>query len=227
MDNGIISQNDEFERRGESGFSLIEMILAMTVTLVIVGISFGLLAQSLNRKSRDDAEASASADANQAISWITQDVLNSGFGLTTNGLTVTDCTEEKIRIRANLNAFLKETTSSVVTDWDEDIIYQLVNGADGRASLIRSDGAKGESRVIATDLDNVDADNDGDGDGLTFQYFDEAGAEVSPPLAVRVAVSLRVILPASGQPGSEGYQPSRTKLLSSTIVLRNTRLLAY
>ena len=222
-----ITQNIEIDIAGESGFSLIEMIFSLTITLVIVSIAFGLLAQSLNRKSQDDAEASASADANQAMSWITQDVMNSGFGLTTNGLMVPDCTEEQIRIRANLNAFLKETTSNVVTDWDEDIIYQLVNGADGRASLIRSDGAKGDARVIATDLDNVDADNDGDGDGLTFQYFDEAGAQVSPPLAVRVAVALRVILPESGQPGSPGYQPSRTKLLSSTVILRNSRLMAY
>lgn len=222
-----IKSNVVLTKTNEAGFSLIELMFAMTITLVITSLAFGLLANSLNHKSRDDAEASALADANQALSWIIQDVMNSGFGLTSNGLTTSDCNEERIRVRANLNAFLKETTSNAVTDWDEDVIFQLVDATNGRASLVRRDGGKAETRVIATDLDNVDADNDGDGDGLTFRYLDDAGAEVSPPQAVRVAVTLRVVLPATGTPGSPGYQPQRTKALTSSVVLRNAKLMAY
>jgi type II secretory pathway pseudopilin PulG len=227
MENGANKEDIEIMTTGEAGFSLVEMLFTLTITLVVTSLAFGLLAQSLNRKTRDDADASALADANQALSWITQDIMNAGFGLTSNGLTLPDSDEEKIRIRANLNAFLKETTSNVVTDSDEDIIYQLVNGTNGRASLIRSDGAAGNARIISTELDNVDADNDGDGDGLTFLYLDDAGNEVSPPLAIRVAVILRVVLPEIGRPGAPGYQPERTKVLTSTVVLRNSRLMAY
>ena len=211
----------------QSGFSLVEMLIALTVTLVIVSIAFFLLAQSFNRKARNDKEADALSDADQAMSWISREVTNSGFGLSSNGLVSADCTYNKIRIRANLNALLKETTSGTVADQDEDVEYYLVANAGSPSSLVRSDVGRNETTVIATQVDDVDVDNDGIGDGLKFDYLDAAGTAVTPSSAVRVRVTIRIILPQVGVPGSPGFQPKVTKTLSSTIVLRNARLVAY
>lgn len=211
----------------QTGFSLIELMFAMTITLIIVGLAFTLLAQSLNRKLHDEAQVSTLADANQALSRMSQDITNSGFGLKNNGLVATDCTEEKIRVRANLNALMKQTSSGTVTDANEDLIFQLATNADGESHLIRTDVTSGNSAVVASSLDNADLNGDGDGDGLTFNYLDAAGAEVSPPNAVKIEIIIRVTLPQIGQPGSPGYQPKVTKQLSTTVVLRNSQLLAY
>ena len=211
----------------QEGFSLVELMLALVITLVICGLAFGLLASTLRQKTRSNTETEILADANQALGLMTTDIMNSGFGLSTNGLKAADCIEDKIRVRANLNALLGEPTSNVVTDRDEDVIYQLAAKPGGGKALVRSDVGLGASTVIVTEVDDSDVDNDGDGDGLTFSYLDAAGVEVTPPDAVSVTASVRFVLPAMGVPGGDGYQPRRTKLVSIPIVLRNGRLAAY
>ncbi len=210
-----------------NGFSLIEMLLALTITLIITALAFTLLAQSLSRKMRDETQVSGLADANQALSRISQEIGNSGFGLKTNGLTAADCTEEKIRLRANLNSLMKETTSGTVTDPDEDLIFQVVVNSEGENALIRSDVNTGGTTIMSTMIDNQDTDGDGDGDGLTFNYLDDAGNAVSPGNAVKIEIIIRITLPQISKPGAPGYQPEINKQLSSLVVLRNSRLLAY
>ena len=211
----------------QPGFSLIELMFSLTITLLITALAFTLLAQSLNRKIHDEAQVSALADANQALSRMSYEISNSGFGLSSNGLVPADCTEEKLRIRANLNALMKQTTSATVTDSDEDLIFQLVSNPNGSSALIRTDVATGQSAIIADPIDNKDINNDGDGDGLTFNYLDAAGNEVLPQNAVKVATIIRITLPQIGQPGAPGFQPQTTKEFTSTAVLRNSRLLTY
>lgn len=214
-------------RKTVSGFSLIELLISMTITLVIVGLAFHLLARTLNERSRDTTQASELADANQAIGKMTEEMANSGFGLKTNGLVAADCNSNKVRIRANLNALLKETTSGTVTDPNEDVIFQLVVNPGGDAALVRTDVATTQSSIVATHVDNIDIDGDGVGDGLKLSYLDATGAITTPDAAVRVSIVARITLSEVGKPGSPGYQPKVTKQLTSSVVLRNANLLAY
>jgi len=211
----------------QDGFSLIELIIAMTITLTIVALAFSLLAQSINQKTRDETQVSALSDTNQSLSRMSLEIINAGFGLTSNGLVAGDCTEDKIRVRANLNSLMKEATSGTVTDSGEDLIFQLVDNPSVGSALVRTDVVTGGSSIVATKIDNRDGDGDGDGDGLTFNYLDAAGAEVAAQNAVQVRMIVRVNLPQVGSPGAPGYQPEITKELSSSVVLRNARLMAY
>ena len=211
----------------QDGFSLIELIIAMTITLTIVALAFSLLAQSINQKTRDETQVSALSDTNQSLSRMSLEIINAGFGLTSNGLVAGDCTEDKIRVRANLNSLMKQATSGTVTDSGEDLIFQLVDNPSVGSALVRTDVVTGGSSIVATKIDNRDGDGDGDGDGLTFNYLDAAGAEVAAQNAVQVRMIVRVNLPQVGSPGAPGYQPEITKELSSSVVLRNARLMAY
>ena len=222
---GKINELQTTKRQG--GFSLLELMIAMTITLIMVSLAFSLLAQSLNHKMRDEAQVSALADANQSLSRISQEIGNAGFGLSSNGLVAADCAKEKIRIRANLNALMKQTTSGTVTDAGEDLIFQLVKNPGEDSSLVRTDVVTGESSVVATKLDDTDINGDGVGDGLTFNYLDAGGNEITPQNAVRVKITVRIKLAQVGSPGSPGFYPETTKQLFSSIVLRNSRLLAY
>jgi prepilin-type N-terminal cleavage/methylation domain-containing protein len=211
----------------QKGFSLIELMIAMTITLSILVMAFYLLAQSLNSKTRDEAQINALADANHALRVITKDVANAGFGLKGNGLVAASCLEDKIRVRANLNALAKQTTSNSVSDQDEDIEFFLVPNPTTGSALVRSDVGTANSAIIATTIDDRDINSDGDGDGLTFYYLDENGNEVTPENAVRIRIVIRVLLPEAGRPGSPGYQPPVTKQLHSSVSLSNSRLIAY
>src|ERR1041384_6803484 len=59
---------------------------------------------------------------------------DAGFGLSNNGIVTYDSSSTAIRVRANLNAFDRESTSSLVTDSDEDVLYNLF--ADSTQSYV-------------------------------------------------------------------------------------------
>ena len=155
---------------GRSGFSMVEMLITLTISLIILGLAFQVLAGSLNKKSREETQAAVLADANLGLSRMSQELTNAGFGLHTNGIVAADSGEAVIRIRANLNALLGQTSSGTVTDPSEDVTFSLVANPGGGASLIRSDVGSGQSSILAGLVDDADVDADGDGDGLTFAY---------------------------------------------------------
>ncbi|HKV33694.1 MAG TPA: prepilin-type N-terminal cleavage/methylation domain-containing protein [Pyrinomonadaceae bacterium] len=220
----------------QRGFSLIELVIAMTVTIVIATIASTLVAQSFRMRSREDARSDAIADAQRALNIVSREIANSGFGLIDNGIVPGDTGAGSIRFRANLNAYTRDasgnavTGASSVTDRDEDIKYTMYNDdAANRHYLVRYDAILGQvdqregTTVLANRLDS-----------FLLQYFDSTGAELNVtanPSAVisawKVRITVGVVLPAEGQPESPGYQPESTLNLVSDVVLRNASQITF
>lgn len=220
-------------QNSQRGFSLIELLIAMTVTIVIAGIASSLVAQSFRMRSREDARSDAIADAQRALNIVSREIANSGFGLVDNGLVPADTGSGSIRLRANLNAYTRDADGNkvpgagLVTDPDEDIKYSMYNDdALNRHYLVRYDvtlGGREGTTVLANRLDS-----------FVLQYFDSAGNELDVTAnpaasrdAWRVRITVGVNLPAEGQPGSPGYQPPSTINLVSDVVLRNASQITY
>jgi len=71
-------------------------------------------------------------------------------------------------------------------------------------------------------------------DSFRLQYFNSTGTELdvtTTPSAVinawKVRITVGVVLPAEGQPGSPGYQPESTIDLVSDVVLRNASQITF
>ncbi|MCP9495563.1 MAG: prepilin-type N-terminal cleavage/methylation domain-containing protein [Pyrinomonadaceae bacterium MAG19_C2-C3] len=222
------SQNDN---NPEAGFSLVELMIALTVTMVLLGISSNLLVGSLNIGAREDTRTAALADAQQALNVMSRDIANAGFGLTSNGVVAANSDEGFIRVRANLNAFsTTAATRKTVTDADEDISFTLQANPDGRGSaLVRSDINSGQAQVLSSRLEGAAEP------GLAFRYLKLDGTPAvnpvttapAPDQAERIEITIRVLLPQVGVPRMSGYQPQSSVFLSSEVMLRNRRLLAY
>ncbi|HEX2272219.1 MAG TPA: prepilin-type N-terminal cleavage/methylation domain-containing protein [Pyrinomonadaceae bacterium] len=223
----------ETKNNSQRGFSLIELLIAMTVTIVIAGIASTLVAQSFRMRSREDARSDAIADAQRALNIVSREIANSGFGLIDNGLVPGDTGPSSIRFRSNLNAYTRDASGNPVPghneviDRDEDIKYSMYNDdAANRHYLVRYDvtlGGREGTTVLANRLDS-----------FQLQYFDGNGTEldvVTNPDASRTAWKVRitvgVVLPAEGQPGSPGYQPASTINLVSDVVLRNSSQITF
>ena len=93
-----------------AGFSLIELLIAMTLTITIMGVASVLLAQALNVRTRTHANNDALADAQRALNIMSREIANAGFNLSGNGIvsgdTGTDANgNSMIRFRANTNKF--------------------------------------------------------------------------------------------------------------------------
>ena len=216
----------------ESGFSLVELMVAMAVTLVVMALASSLIAGSFRTRTRENQKSDALADAQRALYVMSREIANSGFGLSNNGIVAADSTANSIRVRANLNAFEGQTSSNAVTDSDEDVKYLLYSqGSD--SYIIRLDVNTGaRTTILANRVDS-----------LVIRYYadridyTQANCDITPSggaaeVAAKkdakfVVIALCVQLPAVGTAGSTGYQPASRVQLVSDVSLRNADLSSY
>jgi prepilin-type N-terminal cleavage/methylation domain-containing protein len=203
-----------------AGFSLIELMIALGVTLVIMVISAQLLAASLNVRARENARAEAIADVQRGLQTMSREIGNAGLGLAGNGLHPTDSDEAQIRVRANLNAFSGDADTLDTNDaGSEDVVFAIINNftggePEGQRLITRQDVNANRISSLANRVDS-----------LRFDYLNPNGTvAASPAQAARVRITVGVTLRAVGTPGRPGYQPqSRTQVVSD-VSLRNRLL---
>ena len=209
-------------RRGEAGFSLIELMVALGVTLVIMVVASRLLAMSMFVRQRESQRSEAVADVQRALQAMSREISNAGLGLSNNGLVGADSDDIAIRIRTNLNAFCT-TTSTCDTDTSdsgEDVVFALINnttggGGDNQRLITRQDVNNANS--ISALANRIDS--------LAFEYFGANGAETADAAqAQKVKITVTVTLPAVGSEGQPGYQPASQMQLASEALLRNMLL---
>ena len=219
-------------RNLDPGFSLVELLIAMTTILIVLGLTGSLLANSFNVRARENQKSDALADTQRALNIMTREIANTGFGLASNGVVAADSGETAIRVRANLNAFDAQTSSSTISDRNEDVKYSLYTaGAD--SYIVRLDiGTQNQTTVLANRVD-----------ALRIRYYPEkinytlstsncdistASSEVIQKSDTKyLVISVCVELPARGAPGSSGYQPASRVQLVSDVYLRNADIVNY
>jgi prepilin-type N-terminal cleavage/methylation domain-containing protein len=235
--------------RNQRGFSLIELIVAMAVTLTIMGLASTLLASSFRMRSREDRKSDAIADVQRALNIMTREISNAGLKLpaglpkvSANGIVADDTDSESVRIVSNLNGMPDSANgyseNTDVTEADEDIKFLMYVDADlGQRYIVRYDkNSDSRTTVLANRIDS-----------LIFRYYDEkvtydtyvnekgecdirnvknaAGidkTEVNPGSAKYIVIAVGVTLPAVGSPNTDGYQPANQIQLTSDVVLRNS-----
>jgi len=139
----------------DRGFSLVELLLAMTIALTLLGLTTSLLASSFNVRARENQKTDALADTQRALNIMTREIANAGFGLANNGIVAADSTDTAIRVRANLNAFDGQTSSNSISDRNEDVKYSLYS-AGSDSYIVRLDiGTQNQTTVLANRVDSL------------------------------------------------------------------------
>jgi Tfp pilus assembly protein PilW len=221
----------------ESGFSLVEMLIAMTVTISLLGLASVLLAGSFNVRTRENQKTDALADAQRGLNLMTREIANAGYGLTDNGIVAADSGLSSIRVRANLNASSGETTSNSATDRDEDVKYLLYTDSNS-SYIVRLDvNTAAQEMVLANRVDALNIRYYADKVTYTAgtcditdvrDSFGNPVDEVPAKSGAKyVVVSVCVTLPAVASPGSPGYEPPARVQLISNVALRNADLYNY
>ena len=169
----------------------------MTVTLAVMVAASTLLATSLRTRARENVRSNALASVQRALSIMSREISNSGYGLADNGIVVADSSAESIRTRANID------NNSNLNGIDEDVRFVLQTA---NREIVRYDNSLAASQrsVLATNIT-----------GLSIKYFDLAGTEVSSGSAERVSIEVEVFLPASAE------EPEGVVNLISQVALRN------
>jgi prepilin-type N-terminal cleavage/methylation domain-containing protein len=229
---------DEHQKKsGTEGFSLLELIIAVSIVLVIMGITSSLLAGSFNVRARENQRSDALADAQRALNIMTREIANSGFGLSDNGLVAADSGLSSIRVRANLNAFEGQATSPLVNDRNEDVKYSLW-AANGASYIVRLDiGTQNQTTVLANRIDSlkiryypskISYTMSPAVGGVPSCDISTASAEVTQKSDAKyIVMSICVELPQRGVPGSPGFQPLTRVQLVTDVNLRNANINNY
>jgi Tfp pilus assembly protein PilW len=204
---------------GEAGFSLVELMVALGVTLVIMVVASRMLAMTMAVRTRENQRTESLADVQRALQAMTREISNAGIGLSNNGLVDDDSEVDTIRVRSNLDAFCGASggCDADTTDDGEDVVFSIISNntnGDNQRLITRQDVSSGKISPLANRVD-----------GLNFDYLKADGTTAATPSAAdRIKITVSVILPAVGSPGAPGYQPpTRTQLVSEG-VLRNRLL---
>jgi len=218
------------------GFSLLELLIAMVITMALMTAATTLLASALRVRSRENQKSDALADTQRALNIMSREIANAGFNMTGNGIVAADSSLNEIRVRANLNRYdydppTTDESRENVQDTGEDITY-FINTADNTMYLARHDKYGTGSTVLANRID-----------GMNIHYFDQkvtytappagsditgaSATEVNPAGAKYIVIAISVTLDAIGTPGQPGYQPPYSVLLCSDVTLRNSDLWSY
>ncbi len=228
-------------KRGSEGFSLLELIIAMAITLVVMTMASTLIARAFRVRSRENQKSDALADVQRGLNIMSREIANAGFNLHTNGIVAADSNATSIRIRSNLNKFDTSVTADArdgigipVKDAGEDVKY-FRNLAAGTEYLARWDeytGNANKGTVLANRIDSLKVHYFGQPVTYTAAQEDTdisspSSLEVAPDAAKYVVIALSVTLNAVGTPGSDGFQPERHMLLVSDVTLRNAGLSTY
>jgi len=218
------------------GFSLLELLIAMVITMALMTAASTLLANALRIRSRENQKSDALADTQRALNIMSREIANAGFNMTGNGIVAADSSLNEIRVRANLNRYdydplVTNDSRDNVQDAGEDITY-FINTADNTMYLARHDKFGTGSTVLANRID-----------GMNIHYFDQkvtytappggsditgaSATEVNPVNAKYIVIAVSVTLDAIGTPNQPGYQPPYSVLLCSDVALRNSDLWSY
>lgn len=214
--------------KNSKGFSLLELLIAMTITLVLLAVISTAVSRATSVNARETRKADALVSAQAALSVMTREIGNSGFGVyidsttqtPSNGIVIADSNANKIRIRSNfqnVGDYSESGTGTVtgIMSPGEDITYYFDSVTK---SIVRYDPnvptGTPTTSVVVNKISNV-----------TFDYFNYTSSSstvtetpTAPTTATgRVRITVTVTLdPVVGQPDNQSVT------FSSDVTLRNS-----
>ena len=209
--------------KNQAGFSFIELLLAMTIMLVLMGIISTLVGRAMSVRIRETQKSDALVSAQAALSIISREVANSGFGIydnaatkgANNGIVLADTDQDQIHLRTNIfnTGDRTDTTTTLQTAQEgEDVTYFLDAATN---SIVRYDknASDPKTSVVVNRISK-----------LTFMYFNYnavnstfVASDTPTATTGRVKITVEVVLdPIVGQPNPA------TVIFTSEVTLRNS-----
>jgi prepilin-type N-terminal cleavage/methylation domain-containing protein len=188
----------------QGGFSLIELIISLVITLIILGIAVATFSSALSSRQRESSNTDAITSVQAALNIMSREIGNSGYGLSNNGIVLADSNENRLHFRNNY-----VNSNYTTSDPGEDVTFYYDQASQ---SVVRYDANTQQTSGIINRVSNVD-----------FLYHNYSSNGTSTPTTIptlntgRVTIKLTVTLAdVVGQP------TGRTVTVESDVTLRNS-----
>lgn len=220
----IGARDGDVKRRGPSGFSLVELMIAMAVGLVILGATYSLFTIQNKQLGNQDVITEMQQNARMAMEMISRELRMAGYNPT--GTPLTRCTgtttatttcvgirnaaADAISFTADLNGNGDLTVGAGIDNPNENIVYDRYLSSGVYALGRTSNGSKSPL------INHLDL--------MSFSYFNASGVATTDLASIReVQITIRTIASKMdpSYPTNGGY---RTYTLTSRVAPRN---LAY
>lgn len=213
----------------QKGFSLLELLVAMTIMAVMMGAASALLYRGIGVRSRESRRTDALTSTQAALNLLSREIANSGFGIydnsltanPNNGLVLADSNATRLHFRGNINnvgpgPYNPTCTAVCTSDPGEDITFFFDSNTN---SIVRYDpNGNPQTSVVVNRISSV-----------TFSYYDYTssgtvtGPNATPTLNTgRVSIAVDATLdPVAGQPNPTSVAfTSEINLRNSSYMLR-------
>lgn len=188
-----------------AGFSLLELLISMTMTLVLLGLVSTLLASAFSTNQAEVQRADALTSAQATISLISREVANAGYGINGNGIVLADSGAQKIHYRTNI------VNNDLTTNAPgEDVTFYFDPASQ---SILRYDpNANPQTSVIINQISDVN-----------FVYFNYTSTGPPTQTTVPTADTARIRVTVSVDlEDVQGQPQNQTVSFTSEITLRNS-----
>jgi prepilin-type N-terminal cleavage/methylation domain-containing protein len=207
---GVIMSKEKNKTIKNAGFSLIELILSLVITLIILGAAVTAFTSAMSSRERESSKTDAITSTQAALNVMTREIGNAGYGLSTNGIVVADSGENQLHFRTNV-----DNSNSTTSDPDEDVTFYLHESL----SVVRYD--KNLNTTTTSGLINRISDVDFVYHNYTYNAstgnVDITSGTTPASNTARITIILTVTLPnVAGQPSGQ------TVKVQSDVTLRNS-----
>jgi prepilin-type N-terminal cleavage/methylation domain-containing protein len=195
------------KQKKNAGFSLIELMAAMVVTLILLSLISMILMSTFGTRRRESQRTDAMTSAKAALNLMSREISNAGYGLTTNGIVVADSDFHKLRFRTNI-----ENDNSSTNSPNEDVMYyhDAVN-----ETVMRYD--RNGTPQVSVLINGVSE--------ASFEYFDYSGSSSTSTQKLvpsnntgRIRINVTVRLD-----DVEGQVEEQAVSFTSEVTLRNSK----
>jgi prepilin-type N-terminal cleavage/methylation domain-containing protein len=199
-------------KNSDRGFSMIELVITMTMMVLLTGLVATLFSQSWSLRSRESRRTDALTSAHAALNVLSREIANSGYGLKDNGIVLTDSNSQRLHFRSNI-----QNNNTVTTDPGEDVTYFYDSPSRSIVRYERTlDPATGNivgtTSAIVNRISQVD-----------FLYFNYAGSSSTATTSTTpTADTCRVQLTVAVQLEPVPNMPNQTVTFTSDVTLRNS-----
>lgn len=191
-----------------AGFSLVELLISLVISLIILSGAAMVFSTSFRSRETEAARTDAITSAQAALSVMSREIGNAGFGLfLENGLVLADCGAKRIRFRSNYVNNNYETSSP-----GEDVMYLFDDSSD---SVVKFDRNANSGAGLTSGIINRISDVD-----FIYHNYATDGTVITSTIPTantgKVTINLYVTIPPIAG------QPSRLERVTSDITLRNS-----
>ena len=172
-------------RMKETGFTLIELMIAMCLSLLVMAPVVSLFASLGRSYTTQEAAVEAQQDVRAAIDFMLHDLRMAGLdplGSAGTGIEIANVSKIRVTSDRNLNGFLDES--------DDEIVTYSYDSGNNRLDQILYEGSGSEDiRILMEDVTD-----------LTFAYLDVNSATTATLADIR---SIEIVMTVQGPAGRD------------------------